>query len=70
MRNALLAAIVLLWAAVPALAQNPTATTQNPPSPNSAQVAPQSDNSLPPAAETSSHDLPDSQLGRTSSTTR
>lgn len=94
MRNALLAAAVLLWAAVPALAQdqaattnslpslnsaqsvvptlaqNSMATTQNPPSSNSAQAAPQTDDSLPPAAETSNHDLPGSQLGRTSSLTR
>lgn len=67
MCNALLAAAVLLWAAVPALAQNPMATTQTPPFPQSAQAAPQSDNSLPPAAETSNHDLPGSQLGQTSS---
>ena len=67
MRNAFLAAAVLLCAAVPALAQNPMATTQTPPSPNSAQSAPQPDTSLPPAAETSNRDLPGGQLGQASS---
>lgn len=65
MRNVLVLATLLISAALPALADNPTAATQSPPSPNSAQSAPQPDNSLPVNAETSNYNQAGDRVGET-----
>lgn len=65
MRNVLVLATLLISAALPALADNPTATTQSPPSPHSGQSAPQSDNSLPANAETSNYGQAGDRIGET-----
>lgn len=65
MRKTLLMTAALLGlAAMPAFAGNPLSTTQSPPSHNSAEAGVQSDNRLPPTADTSNHDGAGSQLGR------
>lgn len=65
MRKTMLTSFALLVLAIaPALADSSVATTQSPPSPNSGQAGIQSDNSLPPTADTSERSLPGDQLGQ------
>lgn len=67
-RSGLPLAVALLaaLAASPAFAEGNTATTMTPPAPNAANSAPQSENSLPENAETSTFNLPGSRLATTS----
>lgn len=65
MRMTMLTCFALLGLAIaPAMADSSVVTTQSPPSPNSGQAGIQSDNSLPPTADTSERTLPGDQLGQ------
>lgn len=64
MRKLMLTTTALLGLAVmPALANEMTSTTQSPPSVNANEANVQSDNSLPPSADTSTYDRAGSHLG-------
>lgn len=56
-------ATLLGLAAVPALAYETSSTTQIPPSVNANEAVVQPDNSLPPAADTSTYDRAGNHLG-------
>lgn len=60
------AALFAALAASPARAEGSTATTMTPPAPNAANSGPQSENSLPENAETSTYNDPGSRLGTAS----
>lgn len=60
------AALLAALAASPAFAEGSTATTMTPPAPNAANSGPQSENSLPENAETSTYNDPGSRLGTAS----
>lgn len=59
-------ALSAMLAASPVFAEGNTATTMTPPAPNAANSGPQSENSLPENAETSTYNSPGSRLAATS----
>lgn len=58
--------LMAMLAASPAFAEGNTATTMTPPAPNASSSGPQSENSLPENAETSTYNSPGGRLATTS----